>query len=332
MTNEELKLCKTAFTEALKDDSRTINLTETIQIVNTLDFVKFVRNDEIKKLFDETTEHINSIDEAEFVEMVKNLYTKVKIDSYTTAFIGALKDNSHTINLEETQKIVKDLGFRRGQDVVLELFDEITAHSNSIDEAGFVELMKKLQAKADYKNEYIYSEQVIFISNDYKIYIELDDIYKSQKYDRSNFQHSINQPLCMFNFNSTNKSRTKSCEPNEKCYKRYVFRKANGTYLLTDTQEPIYFYIYSGTHNKIPDCIDITKSVIVFITNKCNRVIETKIEIVTDQQDAGAFMKKSKKSNNTRNNHKMRRLSKKKTGCSSYNNTKLPINKMKRRS
>ena len=109
MTNVKLNLCKTAFTEALKDGSRTINLDETIKIVNTLDFVKFVSNDEIKKLFDETTEHINSINEAEFVELVKNLYTKVKIDSYTTAFIGALKDGSHTINQVETQKIVKEL-------------------------------------------------------------------------------------------------------------------------------------------------------------------------------------------------------------------------------
>ena len=73
-----------------------------------------------------------------------------QVASCKKAFAGALKEGSSTIGLDEMRDIVKALGFVDAQDEeVSALFKESDADgSGGIDEAEFVELMKKLQAKA----------------------------------------------------------------------------------------------------------------------------------------------------------------------------------------
>ena len=70
------------------------------------------------------------------------------------SFSASLKEGSSTIGLEQMREIVKALGFvDASEDDVVALFKESDADgSGAIDEAEFLELVKKLQAKAGGKS------------------------------------------------------------------------------------------------------------------------------------------------------------------------------------
>jgi len=202
----------------------------------------------------------------------------------------------------------------------------------------------------EYKeNKSIGFNNVIFSNDDSSINIKIEEPADQTEriYDRSGFQYSFFNSQRKRNcrkFNDDNK--VASCKKSEKCYKRCIFIKNDGTPIeLTDTKKQIYFYIYSETQDECiysktqHKCIDIdiTKSVLVIQENDCKRVVKTEISIVKDDdrkitvQGGRLFMKKSRTSRN-----KIIRLSKRKTGGSvrnnyRHNNAKSIVNKNKRR-
>ena len=72
-----------------------------------------------------------------------------QVASCKKAFAASLKEGSSTIGLEQVREIVKAVGVEAKEEEIVALFKESDADgSGGIDEAEFVELVKKVQAKA----------------------------------------------------------------------------------------------------------------------------------------------------------------------------------------